>query len=150
MEQVILCHDSTTCYCHRTACFESLRWFIHLCLFTDKTPQLGLKPYGASNAREVGGILHPAGQLLGRLSRGIWPAWISSAGWNRGVQTESGRQSASISAQYKNTWEPWERAVKNHGESCTNIGAQSTWQHETTTHTFVICFKLRTKLISSK
>lgn len=104
LEQIILCHDLTTCYCHRTACSESLRWFIHLSLFTDKTPHLGLEPYGASNAREVGGILHPAGQLLGRHSRGIWPAWISSAGWNRGRYRQGVKD--RVHRSLLSTWTP--------------------------------------------
>lgn len=64
-----LCCDSPTRYRPRTTCSESLRWFIHLCLFTDKTPRLGLKPYRAGIAREAGGILHPAGKLLCRPAR---------------------------------------------------------------------------------
>ena len=93
MEQITLCPDSTTCYCHRTTCSESLRWFIHLCLFTDKTPQWAWSPMGlALPGKRVAYCTQQDGSYAGLLGREIWPAWISPAGWNREIQAWRDRQ----------------------------------------------------------
>lgn len=146
MEQMTLCHDSTTCYCHRLPAPSHLDdSYIFVCLLTKHHSWAWRSTGLALPGKRVAYCTQQDSSCVGLQGRGIWPAGISPAGWNRGIQAGRRRHSTSISSQYTDTWETWERAAENHGESSSYTVAQYTPKPLT-----MLCYKTRATVISSK
>lgn len=82
--------------------------YIFVCLLTSHHSG-GLSPMGlALPGRQVAYCTQQDGSYAGLLCRGIWPAWINSAGWDSWIET--GWADRKWKMEYINlpsTWETW-------------------------------------------
>lgn len=105
--------------------------YIFVCLLT-RHHSWARSPTGlALPGKRVAYCTQQDSSYVGLPGRGIWPAWISSAGWNRGIQTGRDRKGVEDRVHQSllsrtDTWETWENAAENH--ECVSFTVHNTLQ----------------------